>query len=543
MNYKGDANCCNNVTTVCAADGLARVILSNHSLTGIIPQEFNQLERMILLDLSNNPLDRQLSTTILQKLNVSGNDLTSWEGTDPSNAVLKIVDISNNKFDSLPKVPSPSIQNLEQFIAANNPISMNSFPSWLTNAQSLKVLNLNNIQIQAQLFPNITGLIHLTYIRLENCSLTGGITSDIKNFVHLKQLLLDGNALTGPIPSEIAKLTDLTDLDLRNNDLDPSIPPEITQMPNYNASTFFFDHHPIVSPSSLNGTPTSSAVPPPNSSSSLIGTPTSSAVPPPNSSSSLITFSIAFASVLILVFIGSGGYLFYHRKNKLKKLSTGGNSGPEQYFDYKPNFPPPLQHFPYSTLNQKVVQPFFAQGQLKNEYISDGTGVLSQNRETNALDASYHQFIIGAPVTPIRKSSLSHHTNVGTELSRANSIAGRITSSTVAQSDINTLSRRPTTHSSVSSRASPLHFIADNSAHENSKRVYDGSSTPRTLAASVTEKAERLQPPTLTEMLTADEPAIKIQPPLLTPSGSPLLELKSNEDENQDNQPPILLEW
>ena len=96
--------------------------------------------------------------------------------------------------------------------------------------EETNVLNLDHVQLNDTIPPEIGCLTNLTSLNLQATQLTGEIPSEIGNLTNLVNLSLPYNGLTGEIPPEIADLTGLTVLDLTSNQLTSAVPSGIENL-------------------------------------------------------------------------------------------------------------------------------------------------------------------------------------------------------------------------------------------------------------------------------------------------------------------------
>ena len=164
--------------------------LFDNNLTGSLPGELGELDRLMVLNLGQNwhltgRIPPQLGNlTNLEKLHLQFTDLTG-------------------------------------------PI-----PPALGSLAELTDLYFWRNRLSGPIPPELGNLVNLTRLALGENDLTGPIPSTLGNLAELRELNLVRNELTGPIPSELGNLSELALLSLGQNDLTGPIPPELGRLAN-----------------------------------------------------------------------------------------------------------------------------------------------------------------------------------------------------------------------------------------------------------------------------------------------------------------------
>ncbi len=184
------------------------ISLRNNGLTGSIPPEIENFERLVVLALSRNSLRGSIPPELgtlseLETLWLYGNELTG-------------------------PIP-PEIGNLDRLASLNlaNNLLTGSIPPEIENLESLASLTLDRNLLTGLIPPEIGNLDGLVRLFLEYNLLTGSIPPELGKLSQLETLRLQGNGLTGSIPPEIGDLVFLAELDVSANDLAGAIPEEI----------------------------------------------------------------------------------------------------------------------------------------------------------------------------------------------------------------------------------------------------------------------------------------------------------------------------
>ena len=182
--------------------------LHRNNLTGTIPPEIVQLQKLRSLHLSENRLTGSIPPEIgqlgnLSYLNLFGNELTG-------------------------EIPPELLQlhSLQNLHLGSNELT-GEIPSDIDQLVNLGGLSLFSNQLTGEIPPQIGNLTKLQILGLYSNQLTGEIPRRIGNLHELRYLQLSGNQLTGEIPPQIGNLSNLQSLWLSRNHLSGALPPEI----------------------------------------------------------------------------------------------------------------------------------------------------------------------------------------------------------------------------------------------------------------------------------------------------------------------------
>ena len=273
------------------ADSLGRVAaldLGGNGLSGRLPANLGQLERMTELRIGGNPalsgrLPSSLSRLSLAALDYAGTGLCAppdasfreWLGTIPSHrgtgvecdplsdrAVLEILHRATdgpNWIDDenwLTDAPLREWYGVE-VDAAGRVVGLDLAGGWDHDVQArirhgldgpippelgelanLTRLSLGDNDLKGPIPPELAGLADLTYLDLGGNSLSGSVPPELGRLVSLTTLDLGGNSLSGRIPPELGGLASLTRLYLAANDLSGPIPAELGNLTNLEHLSF-----------------------------------------------------------------------------------------------------------------------------------------------------------------------------------------------------------------------------------------------------------------------------------------------------------------
>ncbi|XP_047094534.1 receptor-like protein EIX1 [Lolium rigidum] len=262
------------------APQLQVAVLFSNSITGTIPMSICRLQKLLVLDLSNNLLSKELpdcgrreleqwipsnnnssrvnSTTSfslkITTLLLSNNSLSSGFPLFLRHcASLRFLDLAQNKFTGeLPRWISEAMPRLVMLRLRSNNFS-GHIPNELTALQVVRILDLSNNKFSGaipQYLKQLKGLYsdsfsevikgqvleyrentpYLITLDLSCNSLTGKIPNEISSLAGLINLNLSSNLLSGNIPDKIGNLRSVESLDLSKNRLGGGIPQSITNL-------------------------------------------------------------------------------------------------------------------------------------------------------------------------------------------------------------------------------------------------------------------------------------------------------------------------
>ena len=218
-------------------DRLRYLSLKTNELTGPIPSELGELADLRVLDVSRNQLSGEIppglgSLANLMNLHLDRNELT---GPIPSElgelADLMVLNLSGNQLSGEIPPELGSLTNLRNLHLNQNELT-GPIPSELGKLANLWYLELQVNRLSGGVPPDLGTIAGLTLLGLSQNQLTGTIPSDLGRLTTLQWLYLQQNKLTGPIPPDLGRLTSLESLAIDRNELTGPIPPELGRLAN-----------------------------------------------------------------------------------------------------------------------------------------------------------------------------------------------------------------------------------------------------------------------------------------------------------------------
>ena len=166
--------------------------LANNRLSGEIPAEFSNLEKLVQLRLSNNQLTGEIPLELIRLAN------------------MELLQLGRNQLTGV-------------------------IPSELGGLSNLEILELNENRLTGQIPDRLGDLTLLESLHLDGNQLTGDIPSALSDLTELDELYLAGNQLTGCIPAlGDVKGNDFDELGLPfcdDTNPTPTVPDCVDQLP------------------------------------------------------------------------------------------------------------------------------------------------------------------------------------------------------------------------------------------------------------------------------------------------------------------------
>ncbi|CDP19835.1 unnamed protein product [Coffea canephora] len=197
--------------------------LRTSNLTGEIPSSIGNLSSLTGLTFDFNHLEGNLPMEmgLLKRFAQLGAAENNLSGIIPASifnsSAITVISVAGNSFHgSLPTNIGLTLPNLQVLYVGGNNLYGN-FPISITNASGLKILDLPDNKVMANLSNQLTKLF------LVGNQLSGTIPEGFGNFVNLYLLSLEENYLSGVIPRDFGKLQNLQALSLYENELSGQI--------------------------------------------------------------------------------------------------------------------------------------------------------------------------------------------------------------------------------------------------------------------------------------------------------------------------------
>ncbi len=195
------------------AGRVVAVSLQANGLTGAIPAELGNLDRLESLDLRLNNLSGSIPTAL-------GN--------------LERLESLDLRWNEIPgEIPAElgGLLSLESLRLAENAFA-GEIPPELGNLSNLRSLDLSGNDLSGEIPPELGDLGSLLTLSLHTNNLEGAIPGELGSLANLQTLWLGLNELDGEIPVELANLSNLRNLDLADNHLSGEIPSELGGLEN-----------------------------------------------------------------------------------------------------------------------------------------------------------------------------------------------------------------------------------------------------------------------------------------------------------------------
>ncbi|XP_024039491.1 LRR receptor-like serine/threonine-protein kinase GSO1 [Citrus clementina] len=224
---------------------LQYIIMPNNHLEGPIPVEFCQLYSLQILDISNNNISESLPSSFhprfIKQVHLSKNMLhgqlnrghNNLEGEVPVQLCelnrLQLLDLSNNNLHG--PIP-PCFDNTTLHESYSNSYSLDEQFEIFVSIEGSWGSLIGHIP------PQIGNLTRIQTLNLSHNNLTGLIPSTFSNLKHIESLDLSYNKLNGKIPHQLVELKTLEVFSLAFNNLSGEIPEWKAQFATFNESSY-----------------------------------------------------------------------------------------------------------------------------------------------------------------------------------------------------------------------------------------------------------------------------------------------------------------
>jgi Leucine-rich repeat (LRR) protein len=221
--------CINLTQSVCA---ISEINLDYNQLSGVIPTQLGDLDKLTHLTLNNNLISDVIPTELgnldeLAYLGLYSNQLSGVIPTELGNLdELAYLGLYSNQLFGVIPTELGNLHKLNALYLNNNQLN-GVIPTQLGNLDELQALYINNNMLTSVIPTQLGNLVKLFNIFLYNNSLSGVIPTQLGNFDKLINLYLYNNLLIGVIPTQLGNLGVLTGLYLNNNQLTGVIPTQL----------------------------------------------------------------------------------------------------------------------------------------------------------------------------------------------------------------------------------------------------------------------------------------------------------------------------
>jgi Leucine-rich repeat (LRR) protein len=210
---------------------LVEVDLSGNQISNRVPNYLFTLQKLKILDLSNNqltgslvPKDDSSHASPLEFLSLRNNSLVGSipEELIPNLFKLYHLDLSFNELTGdCPDVIGDELTHLAYFFMGDNALNVTggTIPDHLQSLTNLRELSMGNLSLQGSIPIWIENFEHLRLLDLSNNHLTGSLDLDFTKLKHLRYLILHDNVLTGSLPSSMSTLQEMLVMSLHHNNI------------------------------------------------------------------------------------------------------------------------------------------------------------------------------------------------------------------------------------------------------------------------------------------------------------------------------------
>ncbi|KAL5717710.1 hypothetical protein ACHQM5_010682 [Ranunculus cassubicifolius] len=209
------------------------LLLRANRISGNIPSEIGNLQKLSRIDLSENFLSGSIPTSFwnmpnMQSLRLNSNQLSGHIPSTRNMTNLFNLQLGNNLLEG---TISPLLENR---VLQNVNISYNRFsgtiPKEIGQSPRLLSLDLSHNLLNGSIPLEVGNLKNLFAFAVSQNNLSGEFPNTIVSCSSLQTLSLDGNSFSGTLPSSMGSLVDLRLLDMSNNKLSGYVPKELNKL-------------------------------------------------------------------------------------------------------------------------------------------------------------------------------------------------------------------------------------------------------------------------------------------------------------------------
>ncbi|XP_038688835.1 receptor kinase-like protein Xa21 [Tripterygium wilfordii] len=230
-------------TSISNASQLTVLTLAANAFSGFIPDSLGNLGNLKWLNLANNLLTTESSSTEMSFLSSLTNCKHLFRLIVCPNSLSGTLPISIGNLSASMRyfyahgcnikgsIPSEigKLTNLAWLDLAENELT-GTIPTSIRTLPEIQLLNLSNNKLQGAIPIELCGLEKVFELSLGFNQLSGPIPQCLGNLKSLRKLSLSFNSLTGTIPSTLWRLRDILFLNLSGNSLNGTLSPDIQNL-------------------------------------------------------------------------------------------------------------------------------------------------------------------------------------------------------------------------------------------------------------------------------------------------------------------------
>ncbi|KAL5719936.1 non-specific serine/threonine protein kinase [Ranunculus cassubicifolius] len=212
---------------------LTSLLLGENRISGNIPSEIGNLQKLSRIDLGENFLTGTIPMSFwnmpnLQTLRLGSNQLSGHIPSTRNMTNLFVIYLYNNLFEG---TISPLLENrvLQHFDISYNKFS-GTIPKEIGQSPRLLSFDLSHNLLNGSIPLEVGNLKNLVIFAVSQNNLSGEFPNTIVSCSSLQFLYLDENSFSGPLPSSMDSLVDLRLLDISHNRFSENIPKELNKL-------------------------------------------------------------------------------------------------------------------------------------------------------------------------------------------------------------------------------------------------------------------------------------------------------------------------